>query len=302
MSGSPPEPIFDALFQGHTRQTQTRAERGGVTRLLPWALALLIHLGLVALARQTEPSLESWSARVAALIHKELTDQAPVAVESLKLPTHPPPPSPEPAPVVEEPPPPPPSPPKAQPKPRARVPKAKKTRAQARRSSTPKSSPPPPAQAGKVVAIEVDPEAPLDMTGEVFVTGESTSYAGGVTTATGTSERFVETATLTPSPAPRPTSPTPSRAQSVSLSAGAWRCAWPARAMARDIYEQSVNLRVTVRKDGSVASAKVTRDPGDGFGEAAVSCALKTRFSPALNRAGEPIRAQSPPIKVRFTR
>ena len=72
--------------------------------------------------------------------------------------------------------------------------------------------------------------------------------------------------------------------------------------MTREIYEQSVTVRVTVRADGSVERASVIRDPGDGFGEAAVACALKTRFTPALNRAGEPIKAKSPPIKVRFTR
>ena len=73
--------------------------------------------------------------------------------------------------------------------------------------------------------------------------------------------------------------------------------------MNEDIYEQYVVLRVVVTASGKVENAKVLTDPGYGFGDAAVVCALRTRFSPALDANGQPIQAStSPAIRVRFTR
>jgi protein TonB len=61
-------------------------------------------------------------------------------------------------------------------------------------------------------------------------------------------------------------------------------------------------VRVRVRADGTAESASVIRDPGMGFGEAAVGCSLRERYEPARDRAGVAIAALSPPIRVRFTR
>jgi protein TonB len=72
--------------------------------------------------------------------------------------------------------------------------------------------------------------------------------------------------------------------------------------VSKDIYEQSVLLQVVVRADGSVESVRVLQDPGDGFGRTAIACAKTTRFTPALDAEGRPIRATSPPIRVRFKR
>ena len=51
---------------------------------------------------------------------------------------------------------------------------------------TPAAPPPPPppaAKAGKVLTAPEDPNAPLDMTGDGFVTGDGDAYVGGVTAA-----------------------------------------------------------------------------------------------------------------------
>ena len=61
-------------------------------------------------------------------------------------------------------------------------------------------------------------------------------------------------------------------------------------------------IRVVARSDGTVEAVTIVSDPGHGFGEAAASCARRTRFLPARASTGETIRATSPPIRVRFTR
>jgi protein TonB len=91
-------------------------------------------------------------------------------------------------------------------------------------------------------------------------------------------------------------------ASAVSLPEQSWSCPWPAEAEAERIDEQTVIIRVVVNADGFAASAEMLEDPGHGFGRAAVACALHTRFTPARDRKGRPVRAVSPPIRVRFTR
>jgi protein TonB len=61
-------------------------------------------------------------------------------------------------------------------------------------------------------------------------------------------------------------------------------------------------IRVVVDANGKVESAEIVSDAGHGFGAAAIACALRTHFTPARAADGNPIRAQSPPIRVRFTR
>jgi TonB family protein len=77
---------------------------------------------------------------------------------------------------------------------------------------------------------------------------------------------------------------------------------WPNTASGDVVNEQSVIIKVEVDKSGGVIAAKIVRDAAGGFGDAALACALRTRFLPARNAAGEPVRAWSPPIEVRFSR
>ena len=106
-----------------------------------------------------------------------------------------------------------------------------------------------------------------------------------------------------PDAPPGPAAPVgPDHSRPVSLADDDWNCAWPRSAEAADIDEQAVVIRVVVRADGSVESAQLVHDPGAGFGAAALECARRSRFRPALDRQGKALRAASPSIRVRFTR
>jgi len=94
----------------------------------------------------------------------------------------------------------------------------------------------------------------------------------------------------------------PSHARAVALDEAAWSCPWPADADAQQVNEQTVVLRAAVRADGHAERVDVLADPGFGFGTAARSCALATRFDPARDPAGQPVAALSPPIRVHFYR
>jgi protein TonB len=88
----------------------------------------------------------------------------------------------------------------------------------------------------------------------------------------------------------------------VSLQGESWACPWPPEADSERIDEQTVVIRVVVDPEGIVEATELVVEPGHGFGKAAVACAHDTRFTPARDRAGKPVRARSPPIRVRFTR
>jgi protein TonB len=204
----------------------------------------------------------------------------------------PPPAAPEPVVELVAAPPPPAPPPPAPPPPAPRRAEARTPRTHA------PAAPPPPAQAGKIVAQEPDPRDPVDLGDRGFVTGTGQTYAGGATTTTGTNTHAVESREVDP----RSTDTTPDHSSSVGLVDDDWSCPWPHEADDREIDEQIVVLRIVVRPDGTVESARAVTDPGFGFGEAAVACAERTRFLPARGRDGNAIRAGSPPIRVRFTR
>jgi protein TonB len=167
---------------------------------------------------------------------------------------------------------------------------------------TTRSSTAPAAQAATVVAQEPSPSAPVDMTGETFVTGTAKTYAGGVTERTGTNTRPGHGSDAPPTPAAAAGVTSLDRSTAVALANQSWSCPWPNEADALQIDEQVVVIRVVVRSDGTAESVAVVSDPGHGFGPAAASCALRTLFAPARTRNGDFVRATSPPIRVRFTR
>ena len=303
--------IHSAIFSDSMQQSITFKRTLSIYS--SWLIALVLHALLFVVAIRTEESLESWSGRMATLIHSDLAAQALVSVESVKVPVIPkvappnpmndPPSQTTPPPIKQAPPPPTPKTPRLNKRGKSKVKKSKKRLRKAISKEIKKSAPTEkqaPAQAAKIIASDQTAE-PVDLTGAVFVTGDATKYAGGVTTSDGSSTRFVEKAEIVAQAEPSREN-RPSQASPVQLSAGAWRCAWPQKAMSRDIYEHSVVLRVEVNTQGKVTKANVVSGARDGFGEAAVNCALRTRFTPAKNRDGRVIQAKSPPIKVRFTR
>lgn len=286
------------------------------SRLPVYAVAGLValgaHVALLGVAARAEPSLEDWGTQMSSLIHTELSAKQPIVVDKAPPPEPPEPPAPEP--VVEAPPEPEPEPPAPEPEPVAKAPPPVKKRIERPAPPAPKpqdeptpspsqDEPLPPAAAGQIVAAEPVDSGPVDFTDNTFVTGQANAYVGGASSSGGTNKAPVAKDAVAPAAKPAPNKPSkPSQARSVRLSGNEWRCSWPKAAMAQDIYEQFVVLRVLVRADGTVERATVSNDPGHGFGAAAIACARRTRFSPALNKAGEPIKSMSPPIRVRFTR
>jgi protein TonB len=235
-------------------------------------------------------SLWCWAARsprLAAIAPTRAAAAAPTDLD-LDLEPLPPPPSradkPEPDPLVKPPPP-------AAPAPVAPLPPAVA------------SDVPPPAQAAAIVAAEPDPAAsPADLTDTPFVTGTASAYAGGVTAARGTNPTAPHDQDVRPGGALAVHDPTPDLSRPVALAEESWSCGWPREADTAQIDEQTVIIRVVVDTGGAVVSVEVVSDPGHGFGAAAADCALQTRFTPARDRAGDLVRAKSPPIRVRFTR
>lgn len=171
-------------------------------------------------------------------------------------------------------------------------------------------TPPPPSQAAKVLTAKEDPDEPVDMTGQGFVTGDGTGPGFGMVSAEGTAKTptYNKGASLDgkeggtgTKPPPPPPAVDLSKAPSLVGSTN-WDCAFPPEADAEQIDQAVASVVVTVRPDGTVQSVKVVDDPGYGFGRAARICALARRFSPGLDRTGQPTTSVTPPIRVRFTR
>jgi protein TonB len=265
--------IVDLVFA----RSSDRWRRGRLVAAIVVGIGL--HLGAAAWAITSAPSLERWSAELATRVHAELTREE----------------------VVELPPPPP-----QVEKPKAAPPPVEKTPSTPPMPHPPRvhlSQPPPsPAQAGKIVAA--DPSAAVDLPGINFVTGTAKTYAGGTTASDGKSPIPV-TGPVNPAgpPAtPRPAAPEKDLSAQVTLENDEWSCAWPREADTESIDEQSVILQVVVGPDGKAESVKIVSDPGHGFGAAARGCALATRFSPARDKNGKPVRAPSPPLRLHFYR
>lgn len=166
---------------------------------------------------------------------------------------------------------------------------------------------PPSAPAANLVARAPSPSAPVDMTDETFVVGSAKEYGGGVTASGATSTgpgwgRGTDAGRTSAGAAGGDGPAAAGRSAPVGLATQNWSCPWPSEAEPLLIDEEMVVIRVVVRPDGTAESVVVISDPGHGFGRAAASCAMRTLFTPARAAGGEPIRATSAPIRVRFTR
>jgi protein TonB len=256
--------IAELVFAGEARS-------GGWRIAVAGFVVTLLYIGVLAIVSGLGQSAGPWSAEMAARVHDAIATERAVDMT---------------------PPPPPP--------PASSSAKAASTVMPARVARAPRAShpaPSAPAQAGKIVAAA---SLPADFTGLSFVVGSGSSYAGGTTTAKGTSHAPVD-GPVAPDGVAKATSAR-DRSRAVALDEAAWSCPWPAEADAQQVNEQTVVLRVAVRADGRAERVDVLSDPGFGFGAAARSCALATRFEAARDSSGQPIAASSPPIRVHFFR
>jgi outer membrane biosynthesis protein TonB len=168
-----------------------------------------------------------------------------------------------------------------------------------------RNAPPPPAQSGKVITRAADPSEPVDMSSFTMVTGESTSYAGGVSAAAGTSKTAVNDIHARVGAAPvhiaGPPS-APSQARPSAPSRDDWSCAWPDDEQDSDLNDARVAIQVSVDRDGSPESVQIINSPKPTFAEAARRCALSESYRPALDFKGDRIASTTKPFLVHFIR
>lgn len=173
----------------------------------------------------------------------------------------------------------------------------------------PEAAAPAAAEAGQVLTSDPDPNAPLDLTDQGFLSGTGTRFAGGNTAATGTSKTAVREAGARPDGVVggKGTEPAPtgvSKARAGGLVAGdSWKsCGFPPDADAEQIHQGFARLLIVVGADGRPQSVTVAEDSGYGFGALAKRCAMRKTFVPALDAQGRPIAGAIPPFRVKFDR
>jgi periplasmic protein TonB len=254
--------------------------------LVAVAIALGVHGSAGARALQSLPYLTELARAVRLDLRERLKSEVDIDVTPPPPPPPPAPPEPEPEPEKEPPPPP--------------------------KADQPPAAPPPPAaEAAKVLTAEPDPDEPVDLTGEGFVTGTGERFAGGVTASGGTSKTAVRApaaaATGTGTGSRLPVGPL-AGPKDLSRPAGVtsgddWNdCGFPPEADQEGVNFGKVTIAVTVRADGRARSVAIIKDPGYGFGAVAKRCAMRKSYQTALNRAGEAIEQTTAPFTVRFTR
>lgn len=180
--------------------------------------------------------------------------------------------------------------------------------------ANPEAPPPPPTEAAKVLTAAPDPNEPVDLTGNTFVTGNGDTFKGGQTSTQGKGDKPVYnpaaahtgvvggTGTAPAPPPPPPPKEDRSRVAGL-LGSSDWNdCPFPGEADAEQIDRQAVLIKVHVRPDGSPESVDVVQDPGHGFGREARKCAMRKKFSPGLDPSGNPIPSITKPFRVRFER
>jgi protein TonB len=246
--------------------------------------ALLLHGAVGAQAASTLGQVHAFAVLVRAQVRERMHSQIDV---DLTEPPPPPPPEPEPPPE-----PPAPTPPTAAPPPPAGTP----------------PTPPAAAEAGKVLTQDPDPNEPVDLTGDGFVTGDADHFAGGVTASNGTSKGPVHDLRAKPDGVGKPP-PGPVASAAVNLTRAAspvgssWDdCEFPPEADVEDIDNAVVQLTVIVGANGRAKSVTVLRDPGNGFGQAARTCAFRKPFTTALDSSGTAITMSTPPFTIHFHR
>jgi protein TonB len=204
---------------------------------------------------------------------------------------------------MNEPPPPKPEPEPPPPEPEPEPPPA------ARQKAPEPQAPPAAAEAGKVLTSDPDPDAPVDLTDEGFVSGTSDRFAGGVTASAGTAKTAVRNTAAVPTgvgtgtpkaqvvAAPKVDLSRPPSVNGTSFD----HCPFPPEADAEGINFAKVQVVVMVKPDGRARSVTVVKDPGFGFGQAARACALRAAYSAASNATGQAVE-QSINLNVKFTR
>ncbi|HEY3496452.1 MAG TPA: hypothetical protein VGK73_17255, partial [Polyangiaceae bacterium] len=177
----------------------------------------------------------------------------------------------------------------------------------------PETAPPPAAaEAGKVLTAEPDPNEPVDLTGEGFITGTGDRFAGGVTAASGSSKTAVRNVQAAATGVGKGSNaplgpPVPkvdlSRPPSLRGASRDWSdCQFPAEADAEGLNTAQVKILITVSTQGRAKSVTVLSDPGFGFGRQARQCAFRKNYDAGLDVFGKPVEKSMAPLTVTFRR
>lgn len=179
-------------------------------------------------------------------------------------------------------------------------------------AAEPDAPPPAAAEAGKVLTAEPDPNEPLDLTGEGFISGTGTRFAGGVTAATGTSDKAVRDRRASGGGIEgsrgkneeAKAAPVVDKSRPAGLPPGAnWAsCGFPPEADAEQINQAFVRVVVIVNASGKPTSVNILSDPGYGFGRIAQRCAMRWTYPVGLDKMGNPTATSTRPFMIRFTR
>jgi protein TonB len=168
------------------------------------------------------------------------------------------------------------------------------------KAARPRQPPPAPAQASKAIVAAPEPQGPIDMTGFNLVVGEGKSYAGGYSSAKGTSTKAIADPNAVVGG--KPNAPPVDRSRPSSPIHREWSCPWPSEEQTSDLRDAYVTIRVKVDADGSATSIDVLNAPPGGFAASARHCAQGERFSPARDSTGNDIASTTPPFVVHFFR
>ena len=278
-------PQRDAAFDRLSHRLEVK---GGVVASM--AIALLLHVGIggSAIGIVMLSELWKWHHGLLGRLQVKILDEYQIDVVKEE---EPPPPPPEPAP----------EPPKEEVKPDTPPPPAA--------DKPVEPAPPAAAQAGKVIAADPTPDEPLDMTNSI-IQGTGDTYAGGVTSSTGTGKTAVRNPAASASGVPGGTGTVPgatgggadrSRAAGVSGSSD-WDCPFPPEADSLQEDLAYVSIRVMVGADGRAQKVTIVKDPGHGFAREARTCAMQKKFLTALDAAGNAVPGETKEIRVRFER
>jgi len=294
--------------------------------LFSWIVAIGFHAIVLLLAVQTRTSLETWSARMAALIHRDLSSEIPVEIDipTSVLPHHntdspiQTAPSADQADIAQQSVPPPPTSKTVSSNLQTKPSHSEKeilSKSRIAGTTTHRRKPAPQPHQSVDHSSNKQSDDIADFTNQKIIPDTLTNKIpslGNIAVDSNAIATESNTGTLgIGKPKPDNHQSTGkgrgglsrgNLSQSVRLSQSAWKCAWPQAALSQDIYQQSVTIRVHVDHHGKVLRATTLSDPGFGFAPAAIRCAKRTRFIPARDTNGNRVPALSPPIRVRFVR
>ena len=172
------------------------------------------------------------------------------------------------------------------------------------------------AEAGEILVQESDEDEEEDGEEEedddnTFVTGHGERFAGGMTASAGAATTPVRGPIVEKGGVPggSGTAVAVTQPPTRDLSRGAWLegstswdCDFPGEADRDNVNNAIVEMKVTVRPDGTAHSVDIVEDPGHGFARMASACALKHKFAPARDREGKAIWGTTLTFHVGFHR